>query len=153
MRPLLERRGRRLAEAREPSAVRLRRIGGGQHEHVLLVSRPVGAQLAQPLDGPWERELRAAEPLHEVPAPADSERLQGSKLCVHGAVAALHSFPTNAVARDDALPLEQELRQRRRSGASGKSDRASAHLPCVGEAAVARERMKRRLPRSGRGAS
>ena len=54
---------------RQRGAVRLRRIGGGEHERLRLVAlaRP---QLAQPLDGAAERELRAAEPLDEVAAPA-----------------------------------------------------------------------------------
>ena len=69
-------------------------------------------QLAQPLDGSAERELRASEPLDEVAAAAEPERLERSQLAVDGSVAAGDPLCADAVARDDALPLEQQLGQR-----------------------------------------
>jgi hypothetical protein len=96
----------------------LRRIRGGQDQRVLLVTRsPVGAKLAQPFDRPGQCELGAAESLDEISAPADPERLERAELGIDGAVAALHALPADAVARDDALPLEQELGQRAALGA------------------------------------
>ena len=72
---------------RQRGAVRLRRVGRGEHERLRLlpVARP---QLAQPLDRAAERELRAAEALDEVAAPAEAERLERAQLAVDGAVAA-----------------------------------------------------------------
>ena len=51
-------------------AVDLGRIAGGEDDRVV----PTVAQLAQPLDGPAERELGTAEPVDEVAAP-DPARL------------------------------------------------------------------------------
>ncbi len=76
---------------------------------LVALARP---QLAQPLDRAAERELRAAEALDEVAAPADAERLERPQLAVDRAVAAGDPLGAHAVARDDALPLEQELRER-----------------------------------------
>ena len=101
----------RALRPRDRGAVRLRGIGGREHERLRLVAvaRP---QLAQPLDRAAERELRAAEPLDEVAAAAGPERLERAQLRVHGAVAAGDALAAHAVARDDALPLEQQLRER-----------------------------------------
>ena len=90
-------------------AVRLRGIGRRQHERLRLV---LGAELAQPLDRSGQRELRAAEPLDEVATSADADRLQILELAVHGAVTARDALTADAVARDDALALEQELGKR-----------------------------------------
>ena len=94
---------------RQRRAVRLRRVGRGEDERVVLGSTP---QLAQPLDGAGQRELRTAETLDEVAAPAGADRLEGAQLAVDGAVAARDALAADAVAHDDALPLEQELRER-----------------------------------------
>ena len=105
------------ARPRQRRAVRLGGVGGGEHERVVLVA---GAELAQPLDRAGERELRAAEALDEVAAPAGADRLERAQLAVDGAVAARDALAADAVAHHDALPLEQELRERaavdRRSG-------------------------------------
>ena len=62
---------------RKRGAVRLRRIGRGEHERVSLwLTHVGGSQLAQSLDGARQRELRSAEALDEVAAPADAERLE-----------------------------------------------------------------------------
>ena len=95
---------------RKRCAVRLRRIGGGEHERVGVLGTL--AQIAQPLDRAAERELRAAETLDEVAAPAQPERLERTQLCVHRAVAAGNPLGADAVARDDPLPFEQELGER-----------------------------------------
>ena len=92
-------------------AVRLRRIGGREDERLRSSSSPA-AQLAQPLDGAPERELRAAEALDEVAASAEAERLERAQLPVDRAVAARDSLGADAVARDDSLPLEQQLGER-----------------------------------------
>ena len=96
---------------RQDGSVRLRRIGGGEHERLVLVvlARP---QLPQALDRAAERELGAAETLDEVAAPAKTERLERLQLAVDRAVAALDPLSADAVARDDPLPLEQELGER-----------------------------------------
>src|SRR6266545_4976059 len=93
---------------RQCRAVRLRRIRGGQHERLRFVSL-ARTQLAQALDRAGRRKLRAAEALDEVAAAADAQRLEVAQLAVHSAVAAGDSLAADAVARDDALPLEQEL--------------------------------------------
>ena len=117
---------------RQRGAVGLRRIGGREHER-LGSSSSRGAQLAEPLDRAPERELRAAEPLDEVPAPAEAERLERLQLAVDSAVAALDPLGADAVAGDDALPLEQELGERsavrrageeRSAGTSGPASRS-----------------------------
>ena len=92
-------------------AVRLRRVGGGEHERLRLVVLP-RPQLPQPLDSSAERELRAAEPFDEVAAPARAERLERPQLAVDRAVAAGNPLGPDGVARDDAVPLEQQLRER-----------------------------------------
>jgi hypothetical protein len=97
------------ASATAARAVGLRRIGGGEHERV--GSSPRGAQLAQPLDRSAERELRAAQALDEVAAAAEPERLERLQLAVDGAVAAGDALGADAVAGDDALALEQQLRE------------------------------------------
>ena len=91
------------------AAVGLRRLGGGEHECVALVRVP---QLPEPLDRARERELRAAEPLDEVAAPAGADVLERAKLPVDGAVPARDPLGAHAVTGDDPLPLEQELRER-----------------------------------------
>ena len=101
----------RALRPRERGAVRLRRIGRREHERVGLVVF-LRTQLAQPLDRAGQRELRAAEALDEVAAAADAERLEVAQLAVDGAVAAGDSFAAHAVARDDPLPLEQQLGER-----------------------------------------
>ena len=55
-------------------------------------------------------------PFDEVAAPAEAERLERLQLAVDGAVAAGDSLAADAVAGDDALPLEQQLGQRPRRG-------------------------------------
>jgi signal transduction histidine kinase len=128
----------RAGDARRPSAcalrprqrraVRLRRIGGGEHERLRLAAfaRP---QLAQPLHRPAERELGAAEALDEVAAPARPERLERTQLLVDGAVAAGDALAADAVACDDALPLEQELRQRAPVEVAGEERRGERPTP------------------------
>src|SRR5205823_6899127 len=63
-------------------------------------------------------ELRAAEPLDEVAAAAQAECLERAQLTVDGAVAARDALGAHAVAGDDPLPFEQELRERAPVGLS-----------------------------------
>src|SRR5262249_35238621 len=77
------------------------------------VERP---ELGQPLDGTRQRELRAAQTFDEVAAAADTEGLECAQLPVHGAVPTGNPLAAHAVARDDALPLEQQLCERARIG-------------------------------------
>jgi hypothetical protein len=95
---------------RQGRAVRLGRIGGGEHERLRLLAflRP---QLPEPLDGATEGELRTAEALDEVAATAEPEGLECAQLAVDGPVAALDSFGPYSVAGDDALSLEEQLCQ------------------------------------------
>ena len=142
----------RALRPRQRGPVRLRRVGGGEHERLRLVAVP-RPQLAQPLDRAAERELRAAEPLDEVAAPARAERLERAQLGVDGAVAAGDPLAADAVARDDPLALEQELGERAPVRlAPAKRPAASDQRPCVAVTAAARVREKRRARRSGCGA-
>ena len=93
------------------SAVGLRRVGRCDHEGLVLLAL-LRAELPKPLDRAAERELRPAEPLDEVAPPAEPERLERLQLPVDGAVAARNTLGADAVPRDDALPLEQELGER-----------------------------------------
>ena len=85
--------------------------------------RATGAELTEALDGTRERELRTAEPLDEVAAPADAERLERLQLRVDGAVPAADPLAANAVARDDPLALEEELCERPAIGGLGEQRR------------------------------
>ena len=67
---------------------------------------------AQALDGPRQRELRAAETLDEVAAARDPERLQTAQLGVERREAARDAFGEHELAREDPVALEQQLRQR-----------------------------------------
>src|SRR5262245_59138969 len=91
-------------------AVRLCRIGRCEHERVRLLAF-LRTELSKPLDRAAERELRPAEALDEVAAPREAERLERLQLSVDRAVAADDPLAAHAVAGDDALPLEQQLRQ------------------------------------------
>src|SRR5436190_2726423 len=101
----------------ESGAVGLSRVGGGEHQRLLFLA-VLGLELSQPLHGPAKRELGAAEPFDEVPAAAEPERLERPELAVDGAVTARDPFAADAVARDDALALEQELGERAPVGAA-----------------------------------
>ena len=141
----------RALRPRNRGSVRLRRIGRGEHERLRLVAL-ARAQLAQALDRAGQRELRAAEPFDEVAAAADAERLEVAQLAVDGAVAAGDPLAAHAVARDDALALEQQLGQRTPVGpvpgtvpGTGPKRRAvSDQRPCVDVTFALRWREKRR---------
>src|SRR5439155_25386762 len=96
---------------RQRGSVRLCGVGGSQHERLGFLSL-AGTELAQALDRAAERELRSAQALDEVAAPGEPERLERPQLGVDGAVAPREPLRTDAVARHDALPLEQELGER-----------------------------------------
>ena len=134
---------------RQLGAVGLGRIGGGDHERLGLLAFP-RPELAQPLDRAAEGELGAAEPLDEVAAPAEPERLERLQLAVDRAVAAGDPLRPDAVASDDPLPLEQELGERAPVGlAREEACRSSDQRPWVAVIAVERRREKRRGRRSG----
>src|SRR5437763_9248554 len=94
---------------RQGGPVGLCRVGSRENEHVRLVAF-ARSELAQPFDCTAECELRAAEALDEVAAPAEAERLERLQLTVDGAEPAGDPFGADAVAGDDALALEQKLR-------------------------------------------
>ena len=94
---------------RKRGSVGLRGIGSGEHQR-----QGLGGMLAQALDGSGESELRSAQSLDEVPPPAEAQRLEVPQLPVHGRVAAGHALAADAVARDDALALEEQLGERAR---------------------------------------
>ena len=106
----------------------MRRIGGSEHERFRLVAfaRP---QLPQPFDAAGQRELRAPEPLDEVAAAADAERLQRTQLPIDGAVAAGNPFAAHAVASDDPLPFEEQLGERTRIGLAGEEPLSRGPAP------------------------
>ena len=121
-------------------------IGRGEHERLGLLA-VLRSQLAQPLDCPAERELRAAQAFDEVAAPAEAERLERLQLAVDRAVAARDPLAAHPVARDDALALEQQLRERAPVGLAREQPRrlrpaalGRGHLAgaAAGEAARAR---------------
>ena len=104
---------------RQSGAVRLRRVRRRQHERLgfLVLTR---AKLSQSLDRAGQCELRAAEPFDEVAAAADAERLERAQLTVDRAVPTGNPLAAHAVARDDPLTLQQQLRKRTRVGPSGE---------------------------------
>src|SRR5919108_731667 len=106
-------RGRaRPPRPRKRGAVRLGRVGSGEHQCLRLLVLLARPELTQPLDRAGQRELRAAEALDEVAAAARAQRLQGAQLAVDGAVPAGDPLSAHAVAGDDPLPLEEELGER-----------------------------------------
>ena len=130
---------------RQCSSVRLCRIGCSEDERRAFSSSR-GRSSRRRSTAPSERELRATETLDEVPAPTEAERLERAQLPVHRAVPAGDPLGANAVPRDDALTLEQELRER--PGARLVPKRTSDQRPCVAVAFVARRRENRRGRRS-----
>src|SRR5919206_2345208 len=90
-------------------AVGLRRVGGGEHERRALV---VGPLAAQALDRAGQRELRPAEALDEVAAPAGADGLELRERVVQAGEAAGDALGQHLLARDDAVALEQQLGQR-----------------------------------------
>ena len=135
---------------RQRRAVRLRRIGCGEHERLGIL---VGAELTQTLDGAGKRELRAAEPFDEVATAAGADRLEILQLGVDGAVPARDPLAADAVARDDPLALEQQLGERAPVRRSGNSLSVGDQRPCVEVIDAPRVREKRRGLRSARAAS
>ena len=148
--------------ARPPDALRpgqrrsvgLRWIGRGEHERVRLLAL-LRTELAEPLDRAAERELRSAEALDEVAAPAEPERLERLQLPVDRAVPADDPLAAHAVAGDDPLPLEEQLGEAADRTGPGhgreRGGRSSDQRPCVAVIPVERRREKRRGRRSGRG--
>ena len=104
---------------RQRGAVGLRRVGRREHERLLGLA-VLRLQLPQPLDRAAEGELRAAEPLDEVAAAAEAERLERLQLAVDRAVAARDALGADSVADDDALALEHQLGKRAPVGAAGE---------------------------------
>ena len=102
------------ASPRQHAAVRLRRVGRGEDERLVVLDP---TELAQALDRAGERELRAAEPLHEVAASARADGLERLELAVDRPVAAGDALRTDAVPGDDSLPLEEQLGERPPVGA------------------------------------
>ena len=92
---------------RQRRAVRLSRIGGGQHDRLGLAARL--AQVAQPLDGARQRELGAAEALHEVAAAGGPGQLERRQLAVQGAEPAADRLGPHGGSRHHAVALEQDL--------------------------------------------
>ena len=144
------RAGARALGPRQHGTVRLRRVGGREHERprrAVAALPAAGAFLAQALDRARQRELRAAETFDEVAAAADAERLEVAQLPVDGAVPARDPFATDAVAYDDPLPLEQQLRERATLRAVGEEAQRGRPAPLrrgdVG-AAMAREAARSR---------
>ena len=113
----------RTSRPRQCSAVRLRRVGRREHEHVVVGAR---ALLAQPLDGARQRELGSAEALDEVAA--DDSRRSSRVLAAHRRPLRTHPrspSPRTPSLHHDPLPLEQQLRaeraDRRRPGRGERS--------------------------------
>src|SRR6185312_17496566 len=99
---------------RQRRAVGLRRIGRGEHERLRLLRRLLRTQ---PLDRAGQRELRAAEPLDEVTAPRDAERLELRQLGVDRGETAGDTLREHLLAGQDAVALEQQLGERTAAGA------------------------------------
>src|SRR5215213_622850 len=80
---------------RQRRAVRLRRVGRGEHERLRLLGRLLRAQA---LDRTGKGKLGAAEPLDEVAAAGDAERLELCQLWVDGGEAAGNAFSEHQLA-------------------------------------------------------
>src|SRR5207302_8709384 len=100
------------------------------------------------LDGAAQRKLRTAQALDEVAAPAGAERLERAQLAVHRAVAARDTLGADGVAGDDAVPLEQQLRERAPVGLA-----AGEELRRERPASLSRRRTVRTGPREAAGAA
>ena len=98
----------RPSRPRQRRAVGLSGICRGEHERIVLDPTP---ELPQPFHRTGERELRPAEPFHEVSTPTGAKGLERAQLAVDGAVAAGDALAADPVAHDDALALEQQLRE------------------------------------------
>ena len=110
-------RGRPL-RPRERGPVRMHGVCCGEDE------RAAGAApVAQALDRAGQGELRAPEPLDEVAAAADAERLELAELPVDGRVPARNALGADAVPGDDPLALEQELGEGARFGCAREKRR------------------------------
>src|SRR5205823_729116 len=96
---------------RQRGPVGLCRVSSRENEHVRLIAF-ARSELAQPFDCAAECELGAAEALDKVAAPAEAERLERLQLAVNRRVATRDPLRAYTVARDDSLPLEQQLRER-----------------------------------------
>ena len=92
-------------------AVGLRRVGGGEHERRRGRARLAGVG-TQALDRAGQRELRTAEALDEVAAPADAEGLEVAERVVERGEAARDALGEDLLTGDDAVALEQQLGQR-----------------------------------------
>ena len=121
-------------------AVGLRRVGGGEDDRRGLLGDLLRAQ---PLDRAGERELRAAEPLDEVAAAADAERLELLQRVVEDREAAGDPLGEHLLAGDDPVALEQQLGEH---AASRRPAPAPCGRSCVDERPAALGRRARRSP-------
>ena len=99
----------RTLRPRDRGTVGLRRIGGREHERALVVE---ATKLSKPLHGSRKRELRAAETFDEVPAATEPDRLHRPELTVDRTEPTDDTLAAHTVTGDDALALEEELRER-----------------------------------------
>jgi hypothetical protein len=74
-----------------------------------------GRHGAHAVDGARERELRSSETLDEVATPAPASLLEPGKDAVDRRETARHALSGDRTAYDDAMPVEQSLRDRVRS--------------------------------------
>src|SRR5207248_10908147 len=84
-------------------------IGGGEHQRA---GRFVIAQRSKALHAARQGELSTAEPFDEVAAARRAERLEVHELAVERGEAARYALGEDGLARDDAVALEQQLRER-----------------------------------------
>ena len=119
-------------------AVRVGRVRGGQHDRPVL--RPFGidpvAEVAQPVDGRRDGELRAAQRLDEVAALASAGVLEGAQHLVQGGEPAGDALGGHRAPGQHAVPAQQQLRlvvgAQRGIRLGGGQDRPSAGHGRVG---------------------
>ena len=95
---------------RERRAVRVGRVDGREHDG--RRNRVGLAHVAQPLDRRRDRELRPAQPLHEVAALRQTGLLHHPQLAVDGREPARDALAEHRRARHDAVAVEQRLGER-----------------------------------------
>ena len=88
----------------QDGAVGLGGVGGGEHDRRCRV---VVALRAQALDRARERELGTAEPVDEVAAARDADRLERGELVIQRGETAGDPLGQHLLAGDDAVALEQ----------------------------------------------
>ncbi len=132
----------------ERGTVRLRRVGGREDERLRLVAGL--AQVAQPLDGAGQGELRAAEPLDEVAAPRAlptvSSAASSPYMRPNAPVPPSARSPGRVTTPWRSSAISARARARSASLAPAKSGAARLKRPATAGGGAPRRRWRRRPP-------